>query len=166
MIDGLVGWLIDWWIDQLLIFLDLQALRWFQRSSLTRPKFVQFGCLLMNLPRLGYLGWIYTHIKSPDHENLRTFENRPKAIMWEIEVQFCNSWGLKLSVKWKGLIVYGPNAISGRSWNIFHLLSHKTSCRFFVHLNFFGHLGPLRSQLTFSSSICQLLKQTLVSTTS
>ena len=36
------------------------------------------------------LGQLYTQTKSHDHEILRALENHPKAIPWEMEIQFRN----------------------------------------------------------------------------
>ena len=53
--------------------------------------------------------------KSHDLENLRALEIHPKTVPWEMEIQFCNWWALKLSVKWKWIMLRDHNICSGLS---------------------------------------------------
>ena len=57
------------------------------------------------------LGHLYTQIKSHDHINLRTLENRLKTLLSEIEIQILNWWALKLGVKRKWSMLRDCNMI-------------------------------------------------------
>lgn len=55
-----------------------------------------------------------------DRENIRAFENRLKAVVWEIEILYCNWWALEvISVTWKWTML--------KEYNIFHI-SFNTGC--------------------------------------
>jgi hypothetical protein len=47
-----------------------------------------YGHLYNALFLISTQGWLYTQTKSHDHENMRTLENHPKDVLWEIGCQF------------------------------------------------------------------------------
>ena len=65
---------------------------------------------------LGRKGLLFTQTKSHDHENMRALKiNYPKAVLWRMEILFCNWWVFERRGKWKWTMARDCNICSGSS---------------------------------------------------
>jgi hypothetical protein len=95
---------------------DLSSLRWSELGP--APPFSLMGVFEVNWSQV---------LSLVCEVALRAHETHPKAVLWGIKVQVCNWWALKLSVKWKWIMLRDYDVCLGSSPHCHNVTFLETS---------------------------------------